>query len=42
MDIEEILPQADLLSIHVPLLPSTYNFLDKVRVRPLTHMTLIT
>lgn len=30
--VEEILPQCDVVSIHVPLLPSTYHFLDKEKV----------
>ncbi len=29
--VEEILPQADVISIHVPLLPSTHHFLDKTK-----------
>ncbi len=29
MDIDEILPQADIVSVHVPLMPSTYHFIDK-------------
>ncbi|KIZ06932.1 hypothetical protein MNEG_1024 [Monoraphidium neglectum] len=28
---EEILPQADVVSVHVPLLPSTYHFMDVSR-----------
>ena len=27
--VEEILPVADVVSIHVPLLPSTYRFIDR-------------
>jgi D-lactate dehydrogenase len=26
--VEEILPQADVVSVHVPLLPSTYHFIN--------------
>jgi phosphoglycerate dehydrogenase-like enzyme len=29
MSVEEILPQADVVSVHVPLLPSTYHFIDQ-------------
>jgi D-lactate dehydrogenase len=31
MSIEEILPQADVVSLHVPLLPSTYEIMNKPR-----------
>ena len=29
--IEDILPQADVVSLHVPLLPSTYQIMNKPR-----------
>jgi phosphoglycerate dehydrogenase-like enzyme len=32
MSIEEILPQADVVSLHVPLLPSTYEIMNKPRL----------
>lgn len=32
MDIDEILPQADIVSVHVPLMPSTYHFIDKDKI----------
>jgi D-lactate dehydrogenase len=31
LSIEEILPQADVVSLHVPLLPSTYELMNKPR-----------
>lgn len=31
MEIDEILPQADVVSIHVPLLESTRHFMDKTK-----------
>eukprot|EP00879_Flechtneria_rotunda_P013996 GHRR01014623.1.p1 GENE.GHRR01014623.1~~GHRR01014623.1.p1 ORF type:complete len:430 (+),score=91.56 GHRR01014623.1:107-1291(+) len=32
MDMDDILPQADVVSVHVPLLPSTYHFIDKDKI----------
>lgn len=32
LSIEEILPQADVVSLHVPLLPSTYELMNKPRI----------
>eukprot|EP00877_Chromochloris_zofingiensis_P001825 jgi/Chrzof1/11643/Cz06g03130.t1 len=32
MEIDEILPQADVVSIHVPLLESTRHFMDKTKI----------
>jgi D-lactate dehydrogenase len=31
MSLEEILPVADVVSLHVPLLPSTYEIMNKPR-----------
>lgn len=31
MSIEEILPQADVVTLHVPLLPSTYELMNRPR-----------
>ena len=31
LSVEEILPQADVVSLHVPLLPSTYEFMNRPR-----------
>jgi len=37
--IEEILPQADVVSLHVPLLPSTFEIMNKPRWVHCTHMS---
>lgn len=29
LDLEDILPRADVISLHVPLLPSTSHFINK-------------
>jgi D-lactate dehydrogenase len=31
MSKEEVLAQSDILSLHVPLLPSTYHIIDRTR-----------
>lgn len=31
MSLEEMLPQADVVSLHVPLLPATYHIINKER-----------
>jgi D-lactate dehydrogenase len=39
--VEEILPQADLVSLHMPLLPSTQNFFDAEKVAMLKPNALL-
>jgi D-lactate dehydrogenase len=39
--VEEILPQADIVSLHLPLLPSTMNFLDQKKVDSLKPNALV-
>ncbi len=36
---QELLQQADVISLHCPLLPSTYHIIDKSRWSHLRHLT---